>query len=99
MAQINKSKKIGHWRSMNEDLTIRLATTDDLDEVMRLAVTACEENGFLNASVAALAKEIYPALLQDHGLCPVIGPTNGEIQGLALLQNRGDVVRARYYGA
>jgi N-acetylglutamate synthase-like GNAT family acetyltransferase len=71
---------------MNEDLTIRLATTDDLDEVMRLAVTACEENGFLNASVAALAKEIYPALLQDHGLCPVIGPANGEIHGLALLR-------------
>jgi hypothetical protein len=71
---------------MNEDLTIRLATTDDLDEVMRLAVTACEENGFLNASTELLVREIYPALQQDHGLCPVIGPANGEIQGLALLR-------------
>src|ERR1700677_51975 len=71
---------------MREDLTIRLATTDDLDEVMRLAVTACEENGFLNASTELLAREIYPALCQDHGLCPVIGPKDGEIQGLALLR-------------
>ena len=71
---------------MNEDLTIRLATTDDLDEVMRLAVTACEENGFLNASAELLAREIWPALNQDHGLCPVIGPPGGEIQGLALLR-------------
>lgn len=71
---------------MTEDLTIRLATTDDLDEVMRLAITACEENGFLNASTELLAREIYPALCQDHGLCPVIGPKDGEIQGLALLR-------------
>lgn len=71
---------------MNEELTIRLATADDLDEVMRLAVTACEENGFLNASTELLCREIYPALQQDHGLCPVIGPSNGEIQGLALLR-------------
>jgi len=57
-----------------------------MPEVMRLAVTACEENGFLNASPAALAKEIWPALCQDHGLCPVIGPIGGAIEGLALLR-------------
>lgn len=70
----------------DDTLQIRLATTADMDEVMRLAVTACEENGFLNASAGALAKEIWPALAQDHGLCPVIGPPGGEIQGLALLR-------------
>jgi N-acetylglutamate synthase-like GNAT family acetyltransferase len=73
---------------MTEDnLEIRLATTADMDEVMRLAITACEENGFLNASAELLAKEIWPALAQDHGLCPVIGPAgSSEIQGLALLR-------------
>jgi hypothetical protein len=71
---------------MTPELTIRLATPEDMEEVMRLAVTACEENGFLNASAPALAREIYPALCQDHGLCPVIGPPGGEIQGLALLR-------------
>lgn len=70
-----------------ETLEIRLATTSDMDSVMKLAITACEENGFLNASPELLAKEIWPALAQDHGLCPVIGPKgSNEIQGLALLR-------------
>lgn len=73
-------------RPVTEELTIRLATVEDLDEVMQLAITACEENGFLNGSAELLAREIYPALLQDHGLCPVIGPPGGAIEGLALLR-------------
>jgi N-acetylglutamate synthase-like GNAT family acetyltransferase len=71
---------------VDTELEIRLATTDDMDEVMRLAITACKENAFLNASSEALAREIYPALALDHGLCPVIGPPGGAIEGLALLR-------------
>lgn len=71
---------------IDDNLEIRLAGVDDMDEVMKLAITACEENGFLNASSSLLAKEIWPALNQDHGLCPVIGPPGGAIQGLALLR-------------
>lgn len=71
----------------DENLEIRLATPADMDEVMKLAITACEENGFLNASAELLAREIWPALAQDHGLCPVIGPAgSNEIQGLVLLR-------------
>jgi hypothetical protein len=68
------------------NLVIRLASTADMEEVMKLAITAAKENGFLNASAALLAKEIWPALNQDHGLCPVIGPPGGAIEGLALLR-------------
>jgi N-acetylglutamate synthase-like GNAT family acetyltransferase len=71
---------------LDENLQIRLATTEDMAEVMKLAVTACQENGFLNASAELLAREIWPALCQDHGLCPVIGPPDGAIEGLALLR-------------
>jgi hypothetical protein len=71
---------------MEESLEIRLATPADMDSVMRLAITACEENGFLNASAELLAREIWPALNNDHGLCPVIGPPGGDIEGLALLR-------------
>lgn len=67
-------------------LQIRLATPADMDEVMRLAISCCEENGFLNASAELLAKEIYPALCQDHGLFPVIGEPGGPIEGGALLR-------------
>jgi len=72
---------------MESSLQIRLATPDDLDEVMRLAVTACQENGFLDASAELLAKEIWPALNQDHGICAVIGPADTKaIEGLVLLR-------------
>jgi N-acetylglutamate synthase-like GNAT family acetyltransferase len=70
----------------DDSLEIRLATTADMAEVMKLAITACEENGFLNASAELLAREIWPALIQDHGLCPVIGQKGGAIEGLALLR-------------
>jgi GNAT superfamily N-acetyltransferase len=69
-----------------EDLTIRLATTDDMTEVMKLAVMACEDNGFLDFNQALLAQEIWPALNQDHGLFPVIGPPGGAIEGFVLLR-------------
>ena len=68
------------------NLVIRLATTEDMAEVMKLAISASEENGFLSANPARLAKEIWPALCQDHGLCAVIGPPSGAIEGLVLLR-------------
>jgi N-acetylglutamate synthase-like GNAT family acetyltransferase len=71
---------------MDENLQIRLATTDDMDEVMKLAFMACEDNGFLDYSPELLAREIWPALALDHGLFPVIGPPGGDIQGFVLLR-------------
>ena len=71
---------------MGDSLQIRLATTDDMTEVMRLAVMACQDNGFLDFNQALLAQEIWPALNQDHGLFPVIGPPGGAIEGFVLLR-------------
>ena len=65
---------------------IRLASPQDLDEIMSIAMMACDENGFLNPNPAKLAAEIWPALHQDHGLCAVIGKPNGMIEGLVLLR-------------
>ena len=70
----------------DENLMIRLAGPDDVEEVMKLAVTACQENAFLNASTELLLREIWPALNQDHGMCAVIGPAGGKIEGLVLLR-------------
>jgi|SRR5882757_1559610 len=71
---------------MDDTLEIRLATTADMDEVMKLAFMACEDNGFLDYSPELLVKEIYPALNQDHGLFAVIGPSTGGIEGFVLLR-------------
>lgn len=71
---------------MTEDLKIRLATVEDLDEMMRLALSACDENGFLNPNPIKLLEQIWPALNQDHGLCAVIGKPGGTIEGAILLR-------------
>jgi hypothetical protein len=69
------------------DLAVRVATPNDMDEVMKLAVTACKENGFLDASAVRLAAEIWPALNRDHGIVGVIGPKGMmTIEGLVLLR-------------
>jgi hypothetical protein len=70
----------------SEDLKIRLATVEDLDEMMQLAMSACEENGFLNPNPIKLLQDIWPALNQDHGLCAVIGKPGGIIEGAILLR-------------
>ena len=72
--------------SGSDALKIRIAVPKDLDEIMRLAVSACDENGFLNPNPAKLAAEIWPALHQDHGICAVIGKPGGAIEGLVLLR-------------
>jgi hypothetical protein len=70
----------------SEMLKIRIAGPKDLDEIMALAMSACDENGFLNPNPARLAAEIWPALHQDHGICAVIGKPGGKIEGLVLLR-------------
>ena len=71
---------------MTDDLTIRLATTDDMPEVMKLAIAAAEENGFLNASAVLLAQTVWPALNQDHGVCGVIGDAGAILEGFVVLR-------------
>jgi hypothetical protein len=68
------------------ELTVRTGTLADLEEVMELAIMASDENGFLEASPARLVSEIYPALMQDHGICGLIGQSGGIIEGVVLLR-------------
>src|ERR1700740_537365 len=67
-------------------LVTRVATPDDLDELMALSAMACDENGFLNPNPEMLLREIYPALHQDNGIVGVVGPENGPIGGAVLLR-------------
>ena len=72
---------------MNDtELQIRLATPDDMDEVMRLSIMACKDNGFLDFSPALLAAEVWPALNQDHGMFALIGPPQKPAQGFVFLK-------------
>lgn len=71
---------------MTDALKVRIAVPEDLDEIMHIAMMACEENGFLHPNPAKLAAEIWPALHQDHGICAVIGKPGGKVEGLVLLR-------------
>jgi hypothetical protein len=71
---------------MTDEIRVRIATPEDLDEIMKIAMSACEENGFLNPNPQKLAADIWPALHQDHGICGVIGKPNGPIEGVVLLR-------------
>jgi hypothetical protein len=69
-----------------EGLVVRLGTPDDLDELMGLALTATEENGFLNPSIYQLLQQLWPAVNRDHGLVGCIGKPGGIIEGAILLR-------------
>ena len=57
-----------------EDLVVRIGTPADVHEVMDLAVSGSEENGFVQPSADRLLGEIWPALNRDRGLMGVVGP-------------------------
>jgi hypothetical protein len=70
---------------IDPDLRVRVATLDDLHEIMQLALMACEENGLTAVNPQKLLAAIYPALMQEHGICGVIGTEFGDIEGVVLL--------------
>lgn len=71
---------------MTENLTVRVGTLNDLDEMMDLAMMATEENSFAPPEPMKLLHEIYPALMQDHGIVGIVGELGGIIEGAVLLR-------------
>ncbi len=61
-------------------------STEDFDQVMGLAMGACEENAFIRPAVEKIAQEIWSALAMDRGLCGVIKNGQGLIEGAVLLR-------------
>lgn len=68
-----------------DDLRVRVATVDDMPEIMELAVAAAKENSLFDASLQHLVKTVWPCLNQDHGLIGAIGKPNGPIEGMVVL--------------
>jgi GNAT superfamily N-acetyltransferase len=71
---------------MQNDLGIRVGTPEDVDAIMEIALSACEENGFVDPNPAKLLAEIWPALNLDKGLLGVIGEPGGKMEGAVLLR-------------
>jgi GNAT superfamily N-acetyltransferase len=69
-----------------DDLKIRTGTPEDVDAVMEIALSACDENGFVSPNPEKLLGEIWPALNRDRGIIGIIGPENGFVEGAVLLR-------------
>ena len=69
-----------------EDLVVRVGTPADVHEIMDLAISGSEENGFVRPNPQRLLGEIWPALNRDRGLMGVIGPRGGRAEGVVLLR-------------
>ena len=69
-----------------ENLTIRIATQADVHDLMDLALSACDENGFVNPNPEKLLKEIWPALCLDNGICGIISAPGAKPEGAILLR-------------
>jgi len=71
---------------MTEEVKIRVGTTEDIHEMMSLAMLACEENGFVNPEPTKLLTELWQALSLNYGMIGIIGKENGPIEGAILLR-------------
>ena len=71
---------------MSNDLGIRVGTPDDVHAIMEIALSACEENGFVDPHPQKLLGEIWPALNLEKGLIGIIGDPGGEAEGAVLLR-------------
>ena len=68
------------------DIHVRVATPEDFEEIMRLAVEVAQENGISQPDLNKVAADIWPSLHQDHGIIGVIGAPRGTLEGFVLLR-------------
>ena len=66
---------------------VRIATPDEIDAVMELAVMGCEENAFTSYNKVKVLQDVWAALNLDKGICGVIGvPGSQPLEGAVLLR-------------
>lgn len=71
--------------SIYDELRVRVATPDDLKEVMELAIAAAKENSLFDCTARHLLNTVWPALNQDRGIIGTIGKEKGPIEGMVVL--------------
>jgi hypothetical protein len=71
------------------ELKVRCATTEDLDQIMTLAMMGTEENGFVPANQNKVLQEIWSALNMHQGVVGAIGEPGEMVEGAVLLRVGG----------
>jgi len=71
---------------MDNELSVRVGTAEDVDGMMQLALAACEENGLTNPNPAKLLNEIWAGLTRQHGIVGIIGHPGEQFEAAILLR-------------
>lgn len=69
-----------------ETIPVRVGQPSDVDDIMELALNACDENGFVEPNPTKLLQEIWPALNLHHGLVGIIGDIGKKPEAAVLLR-------------
>lgn len=72
--------------SEKEELKVWVGKPEDVDDIMELALAACEENGFVSPNPMKLLNEIWPALNKEFGIVGIIGVPGEKPHGAILLR-------------
>tara|TARA_R110000868_G_scaffold120210_1_gene319086 strand:+ start:373 stop:864 length:492 start_codon:yes stop_codon:yes gene_type:complete len=71
---------------MEHEYTVRVGEPEDVDGMMELALSACEENGFVEPNPMRLLGELWPALNRQRGIVGIIGEIGEKPEGAILLR-------------
>jgi hypothetical protein len=74
---------------------VRVATPDEVDAVMELALMGCAENEFLPHDPALVLNDVWAALNRDHGIMGVIGAPGSQPLEAAVLLRIGNIWYSR----
>ena len=69
-----------------KDLGVRIGTPEDIDELMKLALSACDENGFVEPNTKKLLNELWHGLVLADGIVGIIGEPGKKLEGAVLLR-------------
>jgi GNAT superfamily N-acetyltransferase len=68
-----------------DDVSVRTGVEADFNGMMDIALAATRENAVVAPDVEKLALTIWGALTRQTGICGVIGPVGGKLEGAVLL--------------
>ena len=68
-----------------DDVEVRTGVEEDFNGMMALALAATQENAVVPPDVEKLALVVWGALTRQTGICGVLGPVGGKLEGAVLL--------------
>jgi GNAT superfamily N-acetyltransferase len=68
-----------------DDVAVRTGVEADFNGMMEISLAATRENAVVEPNIDKLANTIWGALTRQTGICGVIGPVGGKLEGAVLL--------------